>query len=86
MTMHNRTKNTIAIAVEIIFFAITIYTAYTFLTDLSNMFFMKIIIILVSMSIASITFCMQFDFSMDLAYGLIFLTFSIMVLLIPIFT
>lgn len=85
MTMHNRTKNTIALAVEIICFAITIYTAYTLVTNTPEMFITKIIVILVSMSIASITFCKQFDFSMDLAVALISIIFSLITLAIQIF-
>ena len=85
MTISNRTKNIIALIVEIIGFAVTIYTAYTLVTNTPEMFITKIIIILVSLSIATITFCKQFDFSMDLAFALISLIFSLITLAIQIF-
>lgn len=85
MATTNRTKNIIALIVEVIGFAITAYTAYALITNLPEMFVAKIIIILVSLSIATITFCKQFDFSMDLAFALISLIFSLITLAIQIF-
>lgn len=85
MTMNNKTKNIIALIVEVIGFAITAYAAYSLVTNTPDMFITKIIIILVSLSIATITFCKQFDFSIDLAVALISIIFSLITLAIQIF-